>query len=71
MISVFWTFAGFLTGMLVTSVFDPAARKVAHVPTPGDTSPHDTGTGCVRFSSAEVPCDGHETSLNVIASQHK
>ncbi len=71
MISVFWLFAGFLTGLLITSVFNPAQRKTPSVPTPQDLSPHDTGTGCVKFKTEEVSCDGHETSLNVIASEHK
>lgn len=71
MISVFWTFIGFLTGLLITSVFNPADRKTPNVPTPGDHGAHDTGTGCVRFTTEEVPCDGQETSLNVIASKHK
>jgi hypothetical protein len=71
MISVFWVFVGFLTGLLITAVFDPAPRKVLSVPTPEDTSTLNTGVGCVKFRSEEVPCDGKETPLNVIASQHK
>jgi hypothetical protein len=64
-------FAGVLTGLLVTSVFDPAPRKMPSVPTPHDDSVHQTGSGCVKFKTEEVSCDGNETSLNVIASQHK
>lgn len=71
MISIFWVFAGFLTGLLITSVFAPPEHKVPSVPTPVDNGPVHAGTGCVKFRSEEVPCDGHETSLNVIASQHK
>lgn len=55
----------------MTSVFNPAPRKLPSVPTPNDKSPHYTDTGCVKFISEEVECDGKETSLNVIASQHK
>jgi hypothetical protein len=71
MISVFWAFAGFLAGLLITSVFNPAERKEPAVPTPHDDSVHQTGTGCVKFKTEEVSCDGSESSLNVIASQHK
>lgn len=71
MISMLWAFIGFLTGLLITSVFNPAERKIPNVPTPTDLSPHDTGTGCVKFATEEVSCDGQETSLNVIASEHK
>lgn len=71
MISVFWVFVGFLTGLLITSVFNPPARKLPSVPTPGDKGSIDTGTGCVKFKTEEVPCDGKEVSLNVIATQHK
>jgi len=71
MISLFWIFTGFLTGLLITSVFAPPEHKVPSVPTPKDTDPIHAGTGCVKFRSEEVPCDGQETSLNVIASQNK
>ena len=71
MISVFWAFAGLLTGLLITAVFNPAVRKMPAVPTPHDDSIHQTGTGCVKFKTEEVSCDGSESSLNVIASQHK
>lgn len=71
MISIFWTFVGFLAGLLITSVFNPAPRKAPALPTPHDTSIHHTGSGCVRFRTEEVTCDGNETSLNVIASEHK
>lgn len=62
---------GVLTGLLITSVFVPPDHKVPSVPTPKDMSPIHTGTGCVKFHSEEIPCNGQETSLNVIASQHK
>lgn len=71
MISVFWIFIGFLTGLLITSVFNPAERKMAAVPTPHDESIHQTGSGCVKFRTEKIACDGSESSLNVIASQHK
>ena len=71
MLSLFWIFVGSLTGLLITAVFTPPDHKVPSLPTPQDPSPLQTGTGCVKFHSEEIPCDGHETSLNVIASQHK
>lgn len=69
MISIFWTFAGFLTGLLITAVFNPAHRNIPDLPVVGDKSSYYTGTGCVRFVYDEVDCDGKETSLNVLASQ--
>lgn len=71
MISILWVFVGVLSGLLVASVFNPAERKVPSVPTPTDSGIHQTGTGCVKFRTEEVSCDGHEMPLNVIASQHK
>ena len=71
MISLFWTFTGFITGLLITSVFNPAERKILNVPSPHDDSIHQTRTGCVKFKTEDVSCDGSESSLNVIASQHK
>lgn len=71
MVSLFWLFAGILTGLLITSVFSPADHKTKSIPTPNDVSPLHTETGCVKFRSEEIPCDGHEDSLNVIASKHK
>lgn len=71
MISVFWTFVGFLTGLLITSVFNPAHRNIPALPVAGDKSSYHTGSGCVQFMYEEVECDGKETSLNVIASQNK
>lgn len=69
MISIFWAFAGFLAGLLITSVFNPAHRNIPDLPIVGDKSSYHTGTGCVRFIYDEVECDGKETSLNVLASQ--
>jgi len=71
MISTFWLFVGFLAGLLITSVFNPAERKLADVPTPHDRLTYQTESGCVKFKTDEVDCTGNETSLNVIASQHK
>lgn len=71
MISIFWTFVGFLSGMLIASVFNPAHRNIPGLPSIGDTSSFYTGSGCVKFIYDEVTCDGNETSLNVIASQNK
>ena len=71
MFSLFWSFAGFLTGLLISVVFTPPPRPVPALPTPDDSTPLRTGAGCVKFRSEEVPCKGTETSLNVVASQYK
>ena len=71
MISLFWTFAGFIVGLLIVSVFIPPLRDELKTPTPNDKSPLHTKTGCVKFKSVEVPCDDEPLSLNIIASQNK
>ncbi len=68
---MFWLFVGILSGLLVAAVFSPAKRSIPSLPVPSDMSTYQTGTGCVKFKTEEVSCDGNETSLNVIASQHK
>jgi len=70
MFSIFWLFAGFLTGLLIAVVFTPPLRNVPQLPTPYDIKPVHTDAGCVRFRTTEVPCV-NATSLNFIASQHK
>ena len=69
MISLFWTFTGFVSGLLLTSVFTPPLRDELKVPTPEGEILH-TKTGCVKFTSTEVPCE-NPISLNFIAAQHK
>ena len=69
MISLFWAFAGFLVGLLISVIFAPPMREVHQVPTPELKSPLHTKTGCVKFKTTEVPCD-KPTSLNFVA-QHK
>jgi len=71
MISLLWSFTGFIVGLLVTSVFSPPLRDDPKIPTPNGNEVLHTKTGCVKFRSVEVPCDGKETSLNIIAAQHK
>lgn len=71
MISLFWTFAGFIVGLLIVSVFIPPLRDELKTPSPNDKTPLHTKTGCVRFKSVEVPCKEDSSSLNIIASQNK
>jgi hypothetical protein len=71
MFSVFWLFVGFLTGLTISAVFTPPTRDVPQVPTPDSDNLLHTGSGCVKFTSKEVPCEKESTSLNFIASQHK
>jgi len=70
MISLAWVFVGVLVGLLVVSVFSPPPRDEKAVPTPDSKHPFHTGTGCVRFKAVEVPCNGKQTSLNLVASQY-
>jgi hypothetical protein len=69
MISLFWAFVGFLVGLLITAVFAPPMREVLQVPTPDLKNSLHTKTGCVKFTTTEVPCD-NPVSLNFVA-QHK
>jgi hypothetical protein len=39
------------------------------MPTPGSNKPFHTSTGCVKFKAVTVPCNGKQTSLNLVASQ--
>ena len=71
MLSLFWVFTGFLTGLLVAVVFIPPMRKVPKVPTPTEKNVLETGAGCMKFTAKEVPCDKDAGSLNFIAAQHK
>lgn len=71
MLSLSWTFTGFLAGLLIAVVFTPPLRKVPRVPTPTDVNVLETGTGCMKFTAKEVPCDKNASSLNFIAAQHK
>ena len=71
MFSVFWIFAGFLVGLLISVVFTPPLRSQPSLPTPHDDTVMHTGSGCVKFNTVEVPCSSKTTSLNFIASQHK
>jgi hypothetical protein len=70
MFSLFWIFAGFLVGLLVSVVFTPPLRNIPDLPTPDETDAMHTGAGCVKFVANEVPCTPDKTSLNFVAS-HK
>ncbi len=68
MISLMWTFAGVIMGMLMAVVFIPPVRELPGVPTPDKSTAFFTKTGCVKFKAVEVPCSGDSKSLNFIAS---
>jgi hypothetical protein len=70
MISLLWVFVGTLVGMLIVSVFSPPPRDEKGVPTPNSKHTFHTNTGCVKFKPVEVPCDGKQTSLNLVAQQY-
>jgi hypothetical protein len=70
MISLFWSFMGLVVGLLVSVTFTPPLRDSPQVPTPDGNETLHTKTGCVKFTSTEVPCV-KPTSLNFIAAQHK
>jgi hypothetical protein len=69
MISLLWLFVGTVVGMLIVAVFSPPPRDEKGVPTPNSNKPIHTATGCVKFKAVDVPCDGKQTSLNLVASQ--
>ena len=69
MISLLWLFVGTIVGMLIVAVFSPPPREEKGVPTPNSKTPFHTATGCVKFKAVDVPCDGKQTSLNLVASQ--
>jgi hypothetical protein len=69
MISLLWLFVGTLVGLLIVSVFSPPPREEKGMPTPNSKKPFHTSTGCVKFKAVDVPCDGKQTSLNLVASQ--
>uniref|UniRef100_A0A6C0AI21 Uncharacterized protein n=1 Tax=viral metagenome TaxID=1070528 RepID=A0A6C0AI21_9ZZZZ len=69
MISLLWTFVGALVGMLIVAVFSPPPRDETGVPTPDSKKTFHTKNGCVKFKATEVPCDGKQTSLNLLAPQ--
>jgi len=68
MISIPWLFGGMLTGLLIVSVFLPPIHDDKGIPLPNNPNRFYTGTGCVKFTSKEVPCTNKATSLNFIAS---
>jgi len=69
MISLPWLFIGSLVGMLIVAVFSPPPRDEETTPTPDTNKSFHTKSGCVKFKAVEVPCDGSQTSLNLVASQ--
>ncbi len=71
MIELRWLAAGLLFGLLASTVLIPPTRKQAKIPQPNDNSVYHTDTGCVRFTSVEVPCVQDASSLNLLASLSK
>jgi hypothetical protein len=71
MIEVRWLSAGVIFGLLVSTILIPPTRKQVRIPQPNDSSVYHTETGCVRFTSIEVPCVQEADSLNVLASLTK
>ena len=69
MISLLWLFVGTIVGMLIVAVFSPPPREEKGMPTPGSNKPFHTSTGCVKFKAVTDPCNGKQTSLNLLASQ--
>jgi hypothetical protein len=71
MIELRWLSAGVIFGLLVSTILIPPTRKQVRIPQPNDPSVYHTETGCVRFTSVEVPCVQEADSLNVLASLTK
>lgn len=71
MLALPWIFAGFIVGLILTTIFTPAPRSIPSVPSPDDVHSYKTSTGCVRVRSVQVPCTSEAVSLNILAEQHK
>lgn len=71
MIQLRWLVAGLILGLLISTVVIPPTRKKIMIPQPSDSSVYHTETGCVRFTSVEVPCVAEADSLNLLASVTK
>lgn len=71
MIQLRWLVAGIVFGLLIDAVIIPPTRAKRTLPQPNDSSVYHTDTGCVRFTSVEVPCSAEPTSLNLLASLSK
>jgi hypothetical protein len=69
MIKVPWLVAGFIIGLLISTVMVPPSRKIKTLPSPHDPSTFHTDTGCIRFVSEEVPCTSEPDSLNLLANK--
>jgi hypothetical protein len=63
MISPGWMFIGAIVGLLVVAVFRPPPRKIPTLPTPDNTEPFFTKSGCVKFKAKEEECTPTATSL--------
>jgi hypothetical protein len=70
MLELRWIVVGVIAGLLLSTVVIPPTRATKSVPSPHDTSIYHTDTGCVRFSSVEVPCVAEPDSLNLLASNN-
>ena len=68
MIELPWLVAGVITGLLLSTVLIPPTRTIKAVPEPHDPSVYTTATGCIRFSTEEVPCPAEADSLNLLAA---
>jgi hypothetical protein len=71
MLSIAWTFAGAIAGLLLCAVFAPPSRGNSQLPTPNTKKVFHTPSGCVKFKTHEVECSRDSTSLNFVASEHK
>lgn len=69
MLDIRWIVVGLITGLLMSTVVIPPARKTKALPSPHDNSIYHTDTGCVRFTAVEVPCVAEPDSLNLLASK--
>jgi len=67
MLSLMWVFAGFISGLLIVSVFEPPFRKIPTLPSPRDLDTFHTKNGCVHIIAEETVCTPDAVSLNVIS----
>jgi|688.fasta_scaffold06373_18 hypothetical protein len=68
-------FIGFLTGLLIVSVFEPVRTKMKVLPDVRNPDmvmkQEQVDNGCYRMHPLEVPCPSEFDSMNLLSLQHK
>jgi hypothetical protein len=74
-VSVPLLFVGFVTGLLLVSVYEPAILSKKMLPDVNHPDivmkRDDIDNGCYRLRPLEVPCPAESDSMNLLSLQHK